>query len=70
MLAAAAASLPLITALPADNAAAPTFVEGFDVSASRPVDFRGAFNAGRQFVMIKATESRNKVDPKVSQFQP
>ena len=70
MLAAAAASFPLITALPADNIAALTFVEGFDVSASRPVNFPAAFNAGLRFVMIKATESVNKVDPKVSRLQP
>jgi GH25 family lysozyme M1 (1,4-beta-N-acetylmuramidase) len=57
ILAVASASLPLISAT----------VEGFDVSHwQSSVDFAGAYKAGLRFVMIKATESTNYQDPKVS----
>ena len=71
MLTAAAASLPLINALPTDNISARAIVEGFDISSLQPaVNFPAAFGAGLRFVTIKATESVNLRDPKVSHFQP
>lgn len=43
-------------------------VQGFDISHYQSsVDFTGAYNAGLRFVMIKATESTNYIDPKVSE---
>ena len=56
-----------VSAAPTGLAARDT-VQGFDISNYQSnVDFTGAYNAGLRFVMIKATESTNYIDPKVSE---
>src|ERR1700729_4516306 len=58
--------ISIVSAAPAGLAVRDT-VQGFDVSHyQNNVDFTGAYNAGLRFVMIKATESTDYIDPKVS----
>ena len=57
-----------VSAAPAGLAVRDT-VQGFDISNYQSnVNFTGAYNAGLRFVMIKATESTNYIDPKVSKI--
>lgn len=58
--------ISIVSAAPAGLAVRDT-VQGFDISHYQSnVDFTGAYNAGLRFVMIKATESTNYIDPKFS----
>ncbi|KAM7186617.1 glycoside hydrolase family 25 protein [Naviculisporaceae sp. PSN 640] len=51
--------------------AAQAAVQGFDVSHwQSSVNFAAAYNSGARFVIIKATESNNYIDPKFNTYYP